>query len=376
MFRNGALAWTPALVFSSGHDTNVYREEIGFADYETFVVPQMQGWWVHPGFAVTLNGAVEVVHFANNVGATNSQAGVQIQRRQSRIRPFAGLNHRRTNANPTGFEVGYKSLRLENDMSAGVRFITSPRSQFDLTARYTKTGWDADAIYQTSSLREKLNRDTTGVGGSFSYAITPLTSVGGRVEYSEDRFKFSPLRDGKTTREYFQVAFSKPAVVFGTASVGFEHFKSEASGAADFNGLVTAVSVGYGTPDGTLLKFYVNRDTQYSFDTSLAYFVLTGYNVTASRRVGRAWDTAAFFNRYSIDYSQAGLPASVGRGNVVTEYGGAIAYRVGRWGRIGATAEHAQETGSVHFSALRMVGFLTYGSGRFQRLDRPIPFEQ
>jgi hypothetical protein len=376
MYRNGALAWTPALVFSFGHDTNVYREPTGFADYETFAVPQIEGWWVHPGFFVRMIGALEVVHFANNAGAKNTQAGLSFERRQSTIRPFLSLNHRRTNANPTGFEIGYKSLRLENEIMGGAQMKASPRSIARITARLVRTGWDADARYQTSSLREKLNRYTTSLSVGYGYSLTPLTAIGGRVDVVQDRFKYSPDRDGKTLRVMGEVSFARPALIFGNASIGYEHFRSAASGAADFNGLATTTSIGYGSPDGTLIKVLLSRDTAYSFDNALAYYVMTTLNVTASRHLGRAWDVAAFGGRYGLDYRPPGLPASVGRVDTVVEYGGAAAYRVGRWARVGGTLEHAQKSGTAPYKALRLVGFLTFGSGRFQRLDRPTPFER
>jgi hypothetical protein len=95
-----------------------------------------------------------------------------------------------------------------------------------------------------------------------------------------------------------------------------------------------------------------------------------------SRRIYQRWDLAGFGGRHGLDYRPAGTTASIGRVDVVTEYGGAAAYRVGNWMRVGATVEESSKTGPDGYSSLRIVGFLTYGSGRFQRLDRPTPFER
>jgi hypothetical protein len=140
--------------------------------------------------------------------------------------------------------------------------------------------------------------------------------------------------------------------------------------------VIGGANIGYGSPDGTLFRFYVNRDTAYSYDVALAYYVMSSTNFTVSRHVGRAWDLAAFAGRYTLDYRPAGFKESAGRVDVVMEYGAAAAFRVGRWGRIGWTMEHAQKDGPQSFRALRLVGFVTYGSQRFQRLDRPTPFER
>jgi hypothetical protein len=375
--RYGPLRFTPGFVASSGHDTNVYREAIGWPDYETFAVPQVEAWWKQPGFLVHAIGAIELVHFAHNTGATNTQVGAGIERLRSPARPFFNYNRKRTNANPTGFEVGYKSLRLENQYQAGANLKVSPRSEFRVVGRLVQTRWDADAIYRTSSLREKLNRDTSGASVGYAYKVTPLTAVGVTAEVAKDRFVYSPIRNGDTIRVAPVVEFGAPALLFGTAQVGYERFRSPAAGTADFSGLIASANIGYGMPDGTLVKVYVNRDTQYSFDTALAYYVMTSMNVTIARRIGRRWDSAAFGGRYSLDYRPPlGTTISSGRVNVLNEVGGAIACRVGRWGRIGWTVERASKSGPDGFNSLRLMGFLTYGSGRFQRLDRPTPFER
>jgi hypothetical protein len=375
-FRSGTLAWSPALVFSSGYDTNVYREPAGFRDYENFVVPQIEGWWVHPGFFVKVNAAAEMVRFNNNVGATNSQVGIDLERRRSLVRPWVSYDRRRTAANPFGFEAGYKSLRLENDINGGLKLRLSPRSEARIFGRLTRTGWDADAIYQGSVLRENLNRTTSAIGGSYIRAITQLTGIGASVDVSTDRFKFAPRRNGETLNVRGQVEFASPALIFGTASVGYRRFVSSNSGAANNNGLSSQVNIGYGAADGTLIKFSYGRETQYSLDASLAYFVLTSYSVSAARRVGTMFDAAVFANRFGLDYRPSGLFAGAGRVDIGNEYGTAVAYRVGRRGRIGVSAERSTKTGPWGYQATRLVGFLTYGSGRFQRLDRPTPFER
>lgn len=375
-YQFGALAFTPALVFSTGYDTNVYRERQGFADYETFVVPQIQGWWTQPGFRVSAQAAAERVNFRHNVGATNAQIGARIDRINALITPYLSWDRRRTNAGPTGFEAGYKSLRLEDDLASGLRAPLTPRSHVNGLIRLVRTRWDADARYQTSSLREKLNRDTLSAVASFGYTLTRLTAVGASVEIERDRFQFSPIRDGNTLRIAPTLDFAPAAFLFGTARIGYEQFRSPASGAADFNGLFGSVNLGYGLPGGTLLKALFTRDVEFSYDPALAYYVSTNLSLTAAHRIAGRWDAAAFTGRYLLDFRPPQRPL-VGRPvDVVSEIGGAIAYRIRTRTRVGWTIEHAQKTGVEGFQAFRMVGFMTFGSGRFQRLDRPTPFER
>jgi hypothetical protein len=375
-YRLGSLAFTPALVVSNGYDTNAYREPVALADLETFAVPQIEGWWTQPRFQMSMHGAVEAVRFAHHVGAINSQVGVRFERTHSLIRPYISWNRRRTNANPTGFEIGYKSLRLENDWSTGAEVTLSDRTTLRGFVRLIRTNWDADAIYQSSSLREKLNRDTRGVGAMMAYALSRYTALGFTVETQDDRFRFSPIRDGHSTRVAPVLEFSGTRALFGNVVAGYERFLSPASGAADFNGMFARANIGYGLAEGTLLKLYISRDLQYSYDPALAYYVASGVGLTLANRLAGRWDTAAFGGEYFLDYRPPALGPSNRPVENVVEFGGAIAYRVGQRTRIGWTLEHASKNGPDGYRGLRAVGFLTYGSGRFQRLDRPTPFER
>jgi hypothetical protein len=107
----------------------------------------------------------------------------------------------------------------------------------------------------------------------------------------------------------------------------------------------------------------------------LAYYVSTNVTATVSRRIGRRWEAAAFAGRYLLDFRPPAFSGVIRPTDAVSEFGGAIALLAGKRGRIGWTVERAAKTGSDGYQALRVVGFMTYGSGRFQRLDRPTPFD-
>jgi hypothetical protein len=374
-YRQGAIAYTPAIVFSAGYDTNVYREAVGFADTEIFAVPQIEAWWTQPGFVVTGKAAVEAVSFQNHEGAVNHQVGARIDRSRGIIAPYFSWTRRRTNAGPTGFEAGYKSLRLENSFNGGARAFINPRARMIGYGSLVQTRWDADARYQTSSLKESLNRDTLGAGLGFSYAVTSLTGVGVSVDAFRDQFLYSPIRDGDTVRVGPTVDFGPKAIVFGMATFGLQSFKSKTVEAADLKSRFFNVNLGYGVPEGTLIRVMFDQSIQYSYDTSLSHYLITSIFVSAARRVKERWDLTGFAGRYDLNY-RADLPGPTHPPTITKEFGAAAAYRVGRWTRIGVTAERSLKTGSDGYGAVRVVGFMTYGSGRFQRLDRPIPFER
>src|SRR4029453_18366514 len=119
-------------------------------------------------------------------------------------------------------------------------------------------------------------------------------AIGLDVEAKNDRFRFSPIRDGQSVRIAPVLEFSGRKLLFGTVLAGYERFRSPASGAADFNGVFAHTNIGYEFAEGTMAKLYVSRDLQYSYDPALAYYVATGIASTFTKRSARRWDSAAF----------------------------------------------------------------------------------
>ena len=190
------------------------------------------------------------------------------------------------------------------------------------------------------------------------------------MDLTRDHFTYSPIRDGDTWRFGPTVDFSPAGLLFGTVTAGYQLFRSKVSDLGDFSTPYASVNVGYGLPEGTLFKVGLSREAQYSADTTRGHYVITSFGGSLSRRVATHWDIAAFAARYDIAYrDRLVLPIPTARPNSTMEFGGVGAYRLGRWTRVGVSAERAAKTGGDSYDAVRVVGFVTYGSGRFQRLD-------
>ena len=214
--RLGSLAFTPAVVCSGGYDTNPSREAGRGATFELHAVPQVEGWYRGNTARASFWGAAELLAFSYDAGARNWQVGGRLERAAPSVRPYVRYNLRNTNANPTGFEVGHKSMRIEGDLEAGAA-VRSGRFSFAGSVRSTATRWAADAIYLGSSLREKLNRRSNVYRAGAGYALTPLTSVEFAAERSTDRFTYSPVRNGSGSVFLWGVTFAGPAIVQGSA---------------------------------------------------------------------------------------------------------------------------------------------------------------
>jgi hypothetical protein len=369
----GPFAFNPGLVFSTSYDTNPYREAGANSDVETYVVPQIDGWLGLRRLRSNVFGAIELVRFANRVGARNYQYGTHNTWQGGRLLPYLDFTSKHTNANPTGFEVGRKSMRIEQDLKAGLRTNLGGRLFASGYYRRTRTGWDADAIYQSSSLREKLNRLDTAIGGGMDLELTPVTTVRFVADTNQSAFVYSPIRDGSGYRFGPGITFRGPAAIVGNADVGIRSFHSATSG-VNFRGLTSNVSLTRMFPTATFIAFRLDRDLQFSYDTALEYFVGRSLEGTIIQALGQSMAIQGFIGHHTLTYDH--VAPGVVPVNAVNEYGVAIGHRLGGAMRVGVSMENAQAVGNQAWKELRVTGFLTYGFGAFQRLDRPIPFQR
>jgi hypothetical protein len=373
--RFGPLFYNPGLVLSSGYDTNPWRETGDEAVYnivETYVTPQIATWMRISHLRVDGFGAVEVVKAGEGVASKNHQFGSNVLWDGPVISPYMQWTSKHTNANPTGFEVGRRSMRNENDLKAGAGVTLGTATRLLAFARRTQTSWDADAIYQTSSLREKLNRTDSAVGGGIDIALTPLTSVRFTGEHTSSAFVYSPVRNGSGSRVGGAISLTGPALINGTIEVGYRQFTS-ASSAVSFRGLFSNASVTRTFSTESTLALRFERDLQFSFDTSLSYFIGQSIVLTGIQPLGHNFALQGSVGRHTLTYNQVS-PATTPT-NAVSEYGVVIGRKVRERTWVGVSMESGRASGNQPWTQRRVIGFLTFGSGQFQRLDRPIPFQ-
>jgi hypothetical protein len=371
--RFGPLFFNPGFVFSSGYDTNPWRESGSEAIYnvvETYVTPQAAGWMNLGHLRVDVFGAIEVVKAGEGVASKNHQYGTNLLWDGPLLSPYLQYTSKHTNANPTGFEVGRKSMRNENDTKIGTS-LTFGSVRAGGFVRQTKTDWDADAIYQTSSLREKLNRNEFGVGGGLDWEITPLTSVRFSAEQHHSEFIYSPVRNGTGSRIGGGISLTGPALISGNAEFGIRKFQSESSDVS-FSGLFANASLTRTFPTETTVGVRYERDLQFSYDTNLAYFVGQSTVLTLMQPLGENLATQFTLGRHTLTYDRA-EPGQVPT-NAVREYVVVVGRKVRKHTWVGASMEWGRSEGNQPWKQQRIIAFMTFGSGGFQRLDRPIPF--
>jgi hypothetical protein len=381
--RSGPLGINPGVVVSAGVDSNQNREAIDSGSgFEVFIIPQVEAW-LRLG-PLRLGGAVAAEFIRiEDTGEPATLTGqptanllreLRLERPGHKLQASAHASLKETNARPTGYEIGARSRREEREFGGRLDIRLGARTHLRSEGGLQQTRWDAAAVYQGSPLREFLTSDITSFTSSVAYRATALTEVSASVEWREDDFEFSPLRNQRSQRYLFGVSFDQRALISGAAFVGYRRStalgEARDDGPGPLQGPVAAVQLSHASPLGFFIQGGVIRDRVFSFDpASGTYALTTGSGLVSTRLAGR-FDvfTEGILSRAQYDN---------GRLERHVEYGGGISYRPRPLVRVGLRFTQYRHT------ALRGVGqtydgyvvgtFLTYGTRLARPLDRPLP---
>jgi len=377
--RLGNFAFTPAVWSTAGYDSN-FDGESGKpkGDYVVVGVPQLETWLnigrvqfatvsILEFFAYReLEPGRVFVHF-------NSLAlGVP----GARLEPVATYSHRNKFARPTGFEIGARSRRIEDEAVGGLNWLVTEKTRLSVRARQVVTAYDASARYQGSNLRESLNRTTTAGSMEAVVAVTPLTSISASVERSTDRFKFSTRRDGDSLQTGLGVSFASPALITGAAYVGYRRFRSPYSTNLNFDGVVTSVQLGYVRESRTRLYLHLDRQPFFAHAESLGYYLLNSGGAGYVQSLSRDWEASAFAAYRLLDYVRPQEFSGASPRTTRWDVGSGLSCRVGAFTRLGVNFERTTSRGPTAFREWRLIGYVVYGTDRLQRLENPIPDER
>jgi hypothetical protein len=367
------LSVTPAITFVAGRDSNLLRTNTGEPGREFYLVPQIEGWLGRGRTRVNFVSAVEY-HNAPDQNVWNNFSMAQVDLGRGAMVGLHALASRRDHyAPPTdfvGFEIGLKSRRVENTLETTVTFRPGGRVSFGALARKAQLRYDADAKFEGASLQDNLNRDSNLFGGSVALALSPLTAVVGSLDFSRERFIRATERDGNGYRLLGGARFEPLALISGRALLGYMSYTPHLTG--DSIGGV-AYAVGVSLDRGPVfLDVSGERRVDFGFDPRGFYFS-SGIDVYSTVRLARVWETFVRASRRHLTPQGQFNTQEPFRGISLIKTG--LAYRLGLYTRVGAEVERYIYGGPGGFDGTRIIGFLTYGSGRFQRLDRPVPGE-
>lgn len=369
-----SVSFTPAVVFVGGTDSNLGRSLDSVGGDEFYAVPQVEGWIGRGRVRLNVAGAMEYGWTSSNGDQINHRYEGRLDSNGPRVSLYGQASHADLYAPPSdfvGFELGIRSRRVQNLFEGGLRFTPPGRLRYTALARHTRLRYDADAVYEGSSLQFNLNRDANAFQGDIDLRITPLSSAVFTAAVSRDRFIFAPERDGDGYTLLGGFQFNTSALVGGRIQGGVLRYDTKASngsyGGPTYNvGLTVA-------RNPVLLDVSGTRRIDFSFDPDKGFYVSTGIDAFSIVRLRSAWE---LFGRGSWRrLSPQGPRAEIEGEGTLQVYKGGLARGFGSHVKIGVEAERYVARGPAPFTAVRGIVFLTYGTTRLQRLDRPLPGE-
>jgi Putative beta-barrel porin 2 len=167
------------------------------------------------------------------------------------------------------------------------------------------------------------------------HELTPLTSVAMTVNRNHDRFDVDPWRDSNSLGIYSGLEFKPFALIDGKAYVGWARYKLVEPGSPSFNGLVTAVDLGYTLLSATRFAIQAERDVEYSAIKGQHAYLYSGVTGSVNHRLGDSWVVGVRTGWHVLSYglllpeSELGGGANDANEEIVTEFGGEVGYSLG-----------------------------------------------
>jgi len=354
-----------------GVDTNVFNAAgEQQSDFTFTVTPQadIAVAFARRGLLRTTVGT-DVVYYATYDSERSLDPSVRLRGEAyaRRLTLFAEGDYLNTRQRPN-YEIDLRSRHVENNVMAGAGVRLSSKLSFELAARRGRTDYDADAVFDGTSLQQTLNRETSGGIGAVRYRLSPLTSLGVKFDRLEDVFEFSPLRDSRSYRVMPGVEFKPRALVNGTAWVGYRSFTPDhPESLPQFSGLVADLGLSYTLLGSTTFGVSYHRDLTYSYEVNYPFFVDNSVGASIRRALGGRFDAIVSADRHNYEYEQVlTLPQlPIARLDTTWVYGANLGYRVRRDMRLGFGARYYQRDSTtvnfVQFDGLRFGATVNYG---------------
>jgi hypothetical protein len=370
----GPFYMTPTLQLKElGIDTNVFNAGgEPKSDFAFTVTPRANVWIPVARRALfTAIVASDLVWYAkySSERSVNPQFTGRGELYFNRVTFFGENAYLNTRARPN-YEIDLRSRHLENDATVGAEVQITPKMSLEAAFVRGITRYDADALFDGTSLQRTLNRDTTGVRLVGRHRLTPLTTLALRYENLSDRFPYSASRNADSVRVMPGVEFKARALITGTAYVGYRQFTPQSSALLpEFSGLVSQLGLSYTLLGATTIGVSYRRDLTYSYEELQPFFVNDGVGASLRRALGRRFDVLLSADRHKYAYKDllgaAGAAALPRRIDTTWVYGGSFGYRLGREGRVGLGVSYDDRTSTTDqvraYHGLRVGTVVSYG---------------
>lgn len=374
--HSGPFYVNPALLLKElGMDTNVFNEAVEPKSDFTFTVTPEADIAVPLARRGLLRMTVgtDIVYYAkyDSERSVDPRGTIRLEGYANRVTLFVEDAYLNTKQR-LNYEIDLRARHLQNDLTGGVDVRVTPKTSFKVAGRKGRTRFDEDARVAgaSQSLKETLDRDTTGASVTARYKHSSLTTFAAKYERLQERFPLSPVRDADSYRVMPGVEFKPRALISGIAYVGYRDLKPLSSALPPYTGLVSQVGLSYTLLGSTTFGVTADRDVEFSFESLTPYFVDTSVGVFIRRSVGSKWDVLANAARHRYAYRNlavqtAGLDPLPERTDITNNYGVNLGYRLKRQTRIGFGAAYYTRSSTVavarNYDGLRIGTTVTYG---------------
>lgn len=369
--RAGPVLINPTLaVPNAGIDTNVFNEpDSAERDRDfTITVTPAADLWLRMGRAWVVGNIKEDLVWYNEFASERSANGnitASLLIPFNRLTAAVGGNWVDTRERP-GFEIDTRAARTERAVNGIVEIRALSKTFFGVRGEQRSYEFDEGETYQGEDLSTELNRTMTRVGITARNQLTPLTSLTFIVEFDQERFDHSSLRDSDSTRYDVSLHFEPFALISGSATFGIRDFRPVSNDVPGYTGSTAAASLSYTALGSTRLSFGLLRDVQYSYDVNQPYYLQTGFTAGIGQQIYGPLDAEFRVGFDRLDYAdREGADVAVtDRVDHVRNYGGGVGYRLGRDLRLGFNVDSSRresELPSHQYSGLRYGFRMTYG---------------
>ena len=370
--RLGPFYVTPTILLKDlGIDTNVFNAvENPKSDFTATVGPDVEVFVPIWRAAVSVESVTDFVYFHTfeSERSVNTDLYIRGEIPVRRMTLFAENSYVNTRERPS-FEIDVRSHRVQNQFEVGVDVALARKLSLRISGRQSATVFDADGVFEGTSLAEVLNRDERTAVVSLNYRLNPLTTVVLTGEASETRFRLSPERNSDSVSVVPGVEFNPRGRISGSAHVGFRHFDGIGAVLPDFTGPVASVDLSYRFLGSTVIGFTVDRNLDYSFETDEPYYVAAGYGGSVRRQlVGRFAVTVAaqqYKYRYRELVADPQQDLTRGRTDTIRNYSLSLGYRLNLDARFDVSVSYWQRRSNERdrrdYESLRVGTNVAYG---------------
>jgi hypothetical protein len=359
LVRLGPLALAPTISLTNfGWDSNVFLEDVDAdpeGDFTTTVRPQVEGWLRLGRARMHGRSTLDFVYFQKHP----SERSVDGFHEGQLALPLAFMtpyvSERWLSAKQRfGFEIDERTRRHEETRTAGLELRLSPRTDVDVAVRRSRLEFDQTEGFQDPLVSAFYDYTSRGVAIALRHELTPFTSVGLTIDRHRERFDLDPARDSDSLGIQSGLEFKPSAAISGKAYVGWSRVELLAPGSSSFRGLAASVDLAYTLLGATRFAVQADREVSYSAIRGQHAYLLSGVTASVNHRLGDTWDVGARTGRHSLSYGLFEVQEPGGGqgsefdndGEIVSEYGGEVGYRIGPDTRLGfrLDRQHRQST--------------------------------